>query len=318
MRIPILARVAVLVALAVAPPARAAEDAPAAPFTPTVDEEPLGGALTLLRMKDDAVSHVNAILSAGPDGLLLVDHAADWRTMTCDSVAAAVFERAIRAHGDGRLRYLVNTHWHGDHVGGNEIYGHEAVIVAHRATREKLMAPQAPWWYPDGLRALEPHGWPALVFDNAMSLFLNGEEIHFWHFGAAHSAGDAVVYFSGAKVAHVGDLYHGFETLSMPSDAEGMLLALAGTLARLPADAKVVTGHAGVTDVAELRRYQRMYAEVLAYVRGRVAKAEPLEAIQKDGLPEPWKSEWKGNPAQVPMWLDAMYRALTEGGEAGL
>lgn len=297
--------------------ASATEAPEPAPFTPTVEEEPLGGALTLLRMKDDAVSHVNAILSAGPDGLLLVDHAADWRTMTCDSAAAAVFERAIRAHGDGRLRYLVNTHWHGDHVGGNERYGREAVIIAHRATREKLMSPQSPWWYPDGLRALEPQGWPTLVFDNSMALFMNGEEIHFWHFGAAHSAGDAVVYFSGAKVAHVGDLYHGFETLSMPSDPEGLLLALAGIASRLPADVRIVTGHGGVTGVEEFRRYQRMYGEVLAHVRRRVAKGESLAAIQKDGLPEPWKSTWQGNPAQVPMWLEAMHRGLTGGGEAG-
>jgi glyoxylase-like metal-dependent hydrolase (beta-lactamase superfamily II) len=302
--------------LGLAPGPAAGQAATAAGFVPSVEQEPLGGALTLLRMKDDAAGHVNAILSAGPDGLLLVDHAADWRTMTCDSAAAAVFERAIRAHGDGRLRYLVNTHWHGDHVGGNERYGREAVIIAHRATRDMLRAPQKPWWHPDGLRALERHGWPALVFDNSMSLFVNGEEVQFWHFGEAHSEGDAVVYFSGAKVAHLGDLYHGFETLSMPTDAEGMQLALAGIAARLPADARIVTGHAGVTGVEELRRYARMYGEVLAHVRARLAKGERLEAIREGGLPEPWKSEWKGGPAQVPMWIDSMARGLgvTPGG----
>jgi hypothetical protein len=87
-------------------------------FAPVVEESSLGGALTLMQMKDDAQSHENAILSAGPEGLLLVDHAGNWQTMTCDSAAAIVFEKAIRAHGDGRLRYLINTHWHGDPSAG--------------------------------------------------------------------------------------------------------------------------------------------------------------------------------------------------------
>jgi glyoxylase-like metal-dependent hydrolase (beta-lactamase superfamily II) len=303
--------VAVLVAMPCAWPARAAHGAAA--FVPTVEETPLGGALTLMRMKDAATGHVNAILSAGPDGLLLVDHAADRKTMTCDSAAAALFERAIRAHGDGRLRYLVNTNGDGDHVGGNERYGREAVIVAHRGTRDMLRSAQTPWWHPDGLRALEPEGWPAVVFDNSMSLFMNGEEVQLWHFGPAHSGGDAVVYFTGAKVAHLGDLYHGFETLSMPSDADGLMLALQGIAARLPRDAKIVTGHAGVTDVAEFLRYQRMYAGVLGHVRRRIAAGDSREAIVSAGLPEPWKSQWNGDPAQVPIWLDSVHRALGGG-----
>jgi glyoxylase-like metal-dependent hydrolase (beta-lactamase superfamily II) len=284
-------------------------------FAPVVEESSLGGALTLMQMKDDAQSHVNAILSAGPDGLLLVDHAGNWQTMTCDSAAAIVFEKAIRAHGDGRLRYLINTHWHGDHIGGNERFGKEAIIIAQRHTREMLMARQTPWWFPDGLRALEPVGWPTVVFDNTMSLFMNGEEIQLWHFGPAHSPGDAVVYFTGAKVAHVGDLYHGLDVLSMPTDAEGMMLTLQGIAARLPRDAKIVTGHGGVTDLAEFQRYQRMYTDVLGYVRRQIAAGKSLEAIQNEGLPEPWKTQWKGDARIVPMWFDSMHRSLV-GAEA--
>jgi glyoxylase-like metal-dependent hydrolase (beta-lactamase superfamily II) len=177
-----------------------------------------------------------------------------------------------------------------------------------------LMARQTPWWYPDGLRALEPAGRPVIVFDNTMSLFMNGEEIQLWHFGPAHSVGDAVVYFTGAKVAHVGDLYQGFDMLSMPSDAEGMMLTLQGIAARLPRDAKIVTGHGGVTDLAEFQRYQRMYVDVLAHVRRQLAAGKSLEAIQKEGLPEPWKTDWKGDAARVPMWLESMHRALTGSG----
>ncbi len=290
-------------------PALAKDAGPA--FVPVVEETPLGGPLTLLTMKTDASSHVNAILSSGPDGLLLVDHIGDWRTMTCDSAAARVFERAIRAHGNGRLRYLIDTHWHGDHVGGNERYGREAVIVAQRNTRTKLASPQKPWWAPDGLRALEPRGLPAIVFDNSMSIFMNGEEVRLWHFGPGHSAGDAVVYFPREKVVHVGDLYHGFEILSMPSDAEGMQLALQGIAVRLPADVRIVTGHGGVTGLAEFRRYASMYGAALAQVRARIAKGDDLEAIQAAGLPEPWQSRWHGEPSQVARWLESMYRALT-------
>lgn len=296
--------------LLLAAPAMAAPAKPAPAPVASVEEEPLGGSLTLLRMKDGGAGHVNCVLMSGPEGLLLVDHAGNWRTMSCDSAAAAVFERAIRAHGDGRLRYLIDTHWHGDHVGGNERYGSEATIVAQRHTREMLAHRQTPWWAPEGLRALEPRGLPSVVFDNSMSLFLNGEEVVLWYFGPAHSVGDAVVWFPREKVAHVGDLYHGFETLSMPSDADGMLIALRGIAARLPMDAKIVTGHGGVTNVAELKRYTTMYGAVLADVRARMARGESLETIQAGGLPEPWKSEWKGEASQVPRWLESMVRAL--------
>lgn len=309
--------ISLLVCAALASGTAWAKPAPqAAAGAVSIEETPLGGSLTLLRMRDGGPGHVNAILSEGPDGLLLVDHAGDWRTMACDTAAAAVFERAIRAHGDGRLRYLVNTHWHGDHVGGNERYGREAVIVAQRQTRVMLSSRQTPWWAPEGLRALDPVGLPDMVFDNSMSLFVNGEEIELWHFGPAHSEGDAVVYFTREKVAHVGDLYHGFETLSMPTDADGMSLALRGIAQRLPRDARIVTGHGGVTDVAEFMRYMRMYGEVLGHVRARIREGATLDAIQKDGLPAPWNREWSGEASQVPMWLESMFRALTDGGGA--
>jgi cyclase len=286
----------------------AANDAKAAP---AVEETPLGGPLFLLRMVNEPPGHVNALLSAGPDGLLLVDFAGDWKTMRCDSAAARVFDRAIRAHADGRVRYLIDTHWHGDHVGGNEIYGREAVIVAQRNTRRMLMERQTPWWYPQGLPVLEPRGWPTVVFDNSMSIFMNGEEVQLWYFGPAHTEGDAVVYFTKSNVAHVGDLFHGFRVLSMPTDADGMMLALRGIASRLPRDARIVTGHGGVSDVAELQRYQIMYSQVLAHVRREIAAGKSLEQIQKGGLPEPWRTQWDGDVAQVPGWLESMYRALT-------
>jgi glyoxylase-like metal-dependent hydrolase (beta-lactamase superfamily II) len=298
--------IGIVCAAAVPGAAAAAEKA----FVPTIAEEPLGGPLTLLQLKDAPGGHVNALLSAGADGLLLVDFAGDWQTMRCDPAAAKIFDTAIRAHGNGRIRYLLNTHWHGDHTAGNEIYGKEAVVVAHRATRAALMTRQTPHWHPDGLGPLAPHGWPAVVFDNAMSLHMNGDEVQLWHFGPAHSEGDMVVYFTGSKVAHVGDLYHGFELLSMPSDAEGMMLTLHGIASRLAPDAKIVTGHGGVTGVPEFLRYQRMYTAVLGHVRGAVAAGRPLADITAAGLPAPWNVEWKGDPAQVPMWLEAMHRSI--------
>jgi glyoxylase-like metal-dependent hydrolase (beta-lactamase superfamily II) len=235
--------------------------------------------------------------------------------MKCDTAAARIFDAEIRRHANGRLRYLINTHWHGDHTAGNEIYGREAVIIAHRNTRRALMERQTPFWYPDGMGPIEPHGWPSVVFDNSMSLYMNGEEVQLWHFGAAHSPGDAVVYFTREKVAHLGDLYHGFDLLSMPSDAEGMMLTLQGIASRLPPDARIVTGHNGVTDKAEFQRYQRMYGEVFTHVRKEVAAGRSLEQIQEPGLPAPWNSEWKGAEGQVPMWIASMHRSIQEKGE---
>lgn len=287
-------------------------------FTPSTETEKLSDTLYLLRMFHKEGRHVNTLLSAGPDGLLLVDYAGDWKTMACPPEAAAVFDSAIREIGGDRpLRYIINTHWHGDHVSGNERHGDEAVIIAQTNTRNRLSQEQKPWWWPDGLRPLAAHGLPEVTFDNSLTLHFNGEDVRLYHFGPAHTDGDAVVYFANSGVAHVGDLFQGFKHPAMGEDYQGLALTYAAILSRLPRETRLVTGHGEVAGMGELQRSQAMLMAVTEHVRSQIRDGRTLEEIQASGLPKPWDTQWTGDREDVAGWYDAMYRVLAEGDMPG-
>ncbi|HMB92207.1 MAG TPA: MBL fold metallo-hydrolase, partial [Rhodothermales bacterium] len=207
--------------------------------------------------------------------------------------------------------FMVNTHWHGDHTAGNVVYGEEATIIAHANTRLRLSERQTPWWYPEGIGPIHTAGWPDLTFTDSLSLYFNGEEVQLLHFGPAHSDGDAIVFFRKAEVIHMGDLYHGVDGFSVGEDMHGLAHTLAEVIRRVPARTLIVTGHGEVTDRAELSAYHQLLAETLAWVQGQVERGERLEAIQQNGLPEPWDERFAEQADEVTAWIREIFRSLT-------
>ena len=137
------------------------------------------------------------------------------------------------------------------------------------------------------------------------------EAVTLYHFGPAHTDGDAIVYFAHGRVAHFGDLYHGFAELSVGEDMVGLARTLGAMLGRLPTDAVLVTGHGTVQDVADLRRYHTMLSDAIAHVRAQVDRGTTLEQVQARGLPEPWTGLWQGDPEWLAAWLAEIHRTLT-------
>lgn len=241
----------------------------------------------------------NVGASIGPDGVLLVD----------DQFEASVepIREALAALEGGRVAYLVNTHWHGDHTGGNAALGRSEgggpVIVAHRNVRARLAAepgvegrvndPPAP-----------PAALPVVTLENGLSLHVNGEEVRLLHFGGgAHTDGDTVVWFTGSNVVHMGDLYfdvgYPFLDLNSGGGAQGMVRALDAALEAIPADAKVIPGHGQVTGVAELRAYRDMVATVVERVREAMELGETPEQMTANGITQDFDERW-GNFSFVP------------------
>lgn len=272
-----------------------------------VDVEPLAAGVHRLQIRDGDGGWVNALVLQAEGGSLLVDHAGDWRMLTVPDEVASTVRETLERLGVTRLRYLVNTHWHGDHSAGNPLY--DALVVAHAGTRDRLVTRQAPPWYPEGIGPMDPAGWPELVFDRALTLEMGSERVHLWNFGPAHTIGDAVVYLEVARVAHLGDLYHGLDDPSVAEDMVGLSATLAETLARLPPGTRVVTGHGGITGVEELRAYQAMLEETLEQVQARMEEGAGLEAIQAEGLPDRWAGTIPRQDA-LQAWIGEMYRTL--------
>lgn len=274
---------------------------------------PLAENLHIVRLPE--VPRTVMLVLTGPDGTVLVDHEnPDLGSLSAGAATAARVDEALSSIGALPVRFLINTHWHPDHVGGNERFGGDALIVSHAATRDLLAARQAPFWLPEGVGPMPAKGLPHVTFDESMSLHLNGEEIELFHFGAAHTDGDAVVWLKRAGVAHMGDLFHGLDNPAVGDDMEGLAAFYERLLARLPADVRLVTGHGPVTDLDELERHHRMLVDVIAWMKEGRAAGMTLEELAERPLPPPWNESWTGSARARLIWLDAIYRSLSERG----
>ena len=194
-----------------------------------------------------------------PDGCLLVD--------TAFAPLVPRIRAALRAlPGSGRVRWVVDTHWHADHSHGNSAVAGEATLIAHAATRQRLAAWQA------GLsKGSAPPALPALTFEDALTLHLPGEEVRVWHFGPAHTDGDVVVYFAGSNVLQAGDLFvtYGlpFVDVSSGGSVRGTARALERVLRDLPADVKVIPGHGPVSSRGDALAFASMLVDCVERVR---------------------------------------------------
>ncbi len=290
----------ILVALAAA-----ARPAPAS-GQDRVEVEPLAGSLFLFRAHHGD-RFTNQVVSAGSDGLLMVDMDGDWRTMKPHGEQLRLVRDSLAALGQP-LRVLINTHWHGDHSGGNEAFGQAAVVVAHENTRELLIRSHRPWWAEDSIPALQRQGRPVVTFGDSLTIHFNGEAVRLWNFGLAHTAGDAVVFFGESRVVHMGDLYHGMDRPSVGGDMVGLAGTLGQTIARIPEDTKVVTGHGAVTDVAELRSYHRLLAEAIDWVRHRASGPQPADSVIAAGAESLAPAAW--GEADARQWIGSIWRSV--------
>ena len=202
----------------------------------------------------------NIGVSVGADGVFLIDD--EWAPMTPKVKAA------VAALSDRPLRFILNTHWHPDHTGGNKDLGEAgALIVAH-----DMKFPPAP------ARAL-----PVVTFNDAVTLHLNGDDVEAFHVPPAHTDGDAIVHFRRAGVVHMGDLFfngmYPFVDLSSGGSFEGFIAAADRALA-LGEGTRIIPGHGPVGTRADLRAYRDMLVTVRDRVKPLVqAGKTPAEVV---------------------------------------
>ena len=263
--------------------------------------QPVNGAVHMLRANPAAG---NIGVSVGADGLLIVD---DQFAPLADKIQAALIGLA-----DGPLRFILNTHWHGDHTGGNATFGQRAPIIAHTNVRQRLMTEQN-----IGGRAIPaapPTAWPVVTFDESVSIHFNGEEIRVVHFPRGHTDGDSVVFFTGSNVVHMGDHFFagGFPFVDLDSggDVEQFTANIATVLDQLADDVQVIPGHGPLSSKDELRAYHRMLVETTDIVRQRIAAEQSLEQITRAGFPDEWK-DWQAGMVSAERWIAIIHRSLT-------
>ena len=216
----------------------------------------------------------NIGVSYGPDGTVLID----------DQFAPLTgkIEAAIAALGAAPVRFLVNTHWHFDHAGGNENFGKTATIFAHDNVRVRLAAggtvlgnvtPPAP-----------PHALPVVTYDHGMSFHLNGDTIDAVFTGGGHTDGDTVLYWRKANVLHTGDLMMSnapfpFVDVASGGNAVTLVGTLDKVLAMTDAQTKVIPGHGPVVTRGELKAWRDGIANGVDTVRKAKASGQKLDAF---------------------------------------
>ena len=248
----------------------------------------------------------NIGVSVGADGILIVD---DQFAPLADKIKAA-----LKTLGDGKLKFILNTHWHGDHTGGNVVFGPEAPIIAQTNVRKRLATEQKSEFFKSTTPASPKEALPVITFDESLSVHFNGEEIRVIHFPQGHTDGDSVIFFTGSNVVHMGDDFFagGFPFVDLDSggSVEGLIKNIAEIIPKLPAGAKLIPGHGKLSTAEDLKAFHRMLLETTDIVRKKMAAKKTLDQIKKEGLPEEWKP-WGTGFIKTDMWIEIIYRSLS-------
>jgi glyoxylase-like metal-dependent hydrolase (beta-lactamase superfamily II) len=250
----------------------------------------------------------NIGVSVGPDGILIVD---DQFAPLGDKIKAA-----LKTLGEGKLKFVLNTHYHGDHTGGNVVFGPEAPIIAQTNVRKRLTEEQKSKFFNRTTPPSPKEALPVITFDQSVSVFFNGEEIKVIHFPHGHTDGDSVIFFTGSNVVHMGDdFFNGrFPVVDLEAggDVEGLINNVGGIVERLSKvpGVKVIPGHGPLSDVPGLKSFHRMLVETTDIVRKRIAAGKTLEQIKAEGLPEEWKP-WGTGFIKTDVWLTLVYNSLS-------
>ena len=248
----------------------------------------------------------NIGVTAGPDGVLIVD----------DQFAplAGKIQQALTLIRPGKLQFVLNTHWHGDHTGGNQVFGPGATIIAHTNVRRRLSAEQNR----NGqiTPSSPPAAWPVITFDESLSIHFNGEEIRAMHYPTGHTDGDSIIVFTESKVVHMGDHFFRdrfpFVDIASGGDALGLLENVGNVIAeieKMGGDVKIIPGHGVLSTLPDLRRYHEMLTETIQHVRQGMRDELMLDGLKERGLDAKFAS-WGTGFINQDRWIEFVYHSL--------
>ena len=249
----------------------------------------------------------NIAVSAGDDGIVMVD---DQFAPLLPKIKAALAKISQKP-----VRFLVNTHWHFDHVGGNAGMADTAAILAHENVRKRM---QAGAEFPDFKLKIEPaetRALPILTYQQEVTLWLNGEPVRALHVPPGHTDGDTVVFFTKSNVVHMGDDFvtYGFPFVDLDSGGgvRGMIAAIDEVLPQIPPDAKIIPGHGPVSTVADVKKFRNRLDEIVALVARGLKSGKTVEQMQKEKLLAPYE-DWNGGLLKADQFIAVVARDLTQ------
>lgn len=269
-----------------------------------IEVEPLTDQVALLygRGGNIGVSH-------GEDGVFLID---DQYAPLTDRIRAAIGELS-----DQPVRYVINTHWHGDHTGGNENLGEAgAVIVAHENVRERMSTEQFMEVFDRKVPASPEAALPMVTFNDTVTFHINGDTATVHHVPRGHTDGDSIIYFKNADVLHMGDNFfnNGYPFIDRDSggSVQGMIDAVERGLKIAGDGTKIIPGHGELSDREGLETYHGMLTTITERVRGRMERGESLEEIQASGVTSDYDERWSGDFIDAERFVSFVHASLAD------
>ena len=238
--------------------------------------------------------------SVGEDGIVIVD---DQFAPLADKIKAA-----LKGVTNKPVRFVINTHFHGDHTGGNAMFQKDAPVIAQDNVRKRLEAG-------GGDRKPAPKdALPIITFDHDVTVHLNGEDIHALHFASGHTDGDSIIFFPKSNVVHMGDDFvtYGFPFIDLKSggSVEGMIAAVDDVVGKLPADVKVIPGHGPISNLDDVRKFSAMLKATLAAVQNALKQGKTLDQMKQEKILAPW-DKWSGDFIKTDGFIETLYDDLT-------
>lgn len=252
----------------------------------TIETVPVAGNISML-----VGSGGNIGVSAGDDGILIID----------DQYAplAAKIKTALAALGSDSPKFLLNTHFHGDHTGGNADFGAGSIIIAHENVRGRLIGIDSP-----------SVALPVITFDDDVTIHFNGEDITLIHVPAGHTDTDSVVMFSGSNVIHMGDhFFNGgfpFIDLANGGTVQGYLQNLERVLSWIEDDTAVIPGHGALGTKADLLAFYNVVKDTSTTIRVKKSQRMSKEEIVAEGL-DPSLASWGTGFINEQRWIETVF-----------
>lgn len=237
----------------------------------------------------------NIGVSAGEDGVLIID---DQFAPLAEKIAAQLGEL-----GSDKPKYVINTHYHGDHTGSNAFFhSHKgATILAHENVRVRLANDEK----------IKPEALPTITYEDGIEIYFNGETLHVMHLAVGHTDGDSVVWFEQPNVMHTGDLFFNgrfpYIDQGAGGNVEGYMESVEQLLAKINDQTIIIPGHGDISNKQEYTAFLAMISETFNYVKTLKQDGKTLDEVKAMGLDEKW-ADWSWNFITEEKWITTLYK----------